>query len=108
MVIVLDEGKLCAAETAKVVDSGERALPKHVLGEDPACEREGVQNAYCDYDASSPIDEVELGQSIEQLDDKYFFPYDGGKAVCLPSHRFPETRNHERMVRGFEVRRTAV
>jgi len=31
MVIVLNEGKLGSAKTAKVVDSSERALPKHVL-----------------------------------------------------------------------------
>ena len=39
VIIVLDKGKLGAAETAKVVDSSERALPKHVLKGDSVCER---------------------------------------------------------------------
>jgi len=38
MVIVFDEGKLGTAKAAKVVDSSERALPKHVLQGDLACE----------------------------------------------------------------------
>lgn len=61
MVIVLDEGKLGATETTEVVDSSERALSNHVLEEDLARERECIQNAYCNYDTGSPIDEVELG-----------------------------------------------
>lgn len=69
---------------------------------------ENIQNTCCDYDASPPIDEIELGQPIKELNYKEFFPYDGGKTVCLFSHRLSETWDHEGMVLGFWVGRTGV
>ena len=61
-----------------------------------------------EYDPASPIDEIKLCQSIKELHDEGFFPYDSCKAVRWLSRRLSEARNHERMACGFWVRRAGI
>ena len=67
-----------------------------------------MQNTHCNYDAASPIDEIELGQSIKQLDDEDLFPHNSGKTIRLPSHGLSETWNHKGIVCGFWMGRASV
>jgi len=98
MIIVLNKSKLGASETAKIVDSSERALPNHILEGDQGVKGQEIQKTHSNYNASSPIDKVELGQSIKQLYNEDLVPHDSGETVRLPSHGLPETRDNKRMI----------
>ena len=64
-----------------------------------------TQNAYCHHSTGLPVDKIELGEPIKQLDDEDLAPHQNGKAVWLPLpfHRFSKTRNLEGVIRGLWV-----